>query len=167
MNRTFFLLLCVIALLPGGCNLAPTYSRPEAPVPADWPGAPASAQQAAADVLWREFFVDERLRQVIDLALANNRDLRVAALNIERTQAFYRIQRAELLPTVDARGTFSKERVPYHRSWGDAPWRRRTRARRPPSPPSGRAVPPTIGRPSGRGRPPPICRGGNSSSTSG
>ena len=53
-----------------------------------------------------------RLQQVIDLALANNRDLRVAALNVERTQALYRIQRAELLPTVDARGTFSKERVP-------------------------------------------------------
>ena len=112
MKRTFFLLLCVVALLPGGCSLAPTYSRPEAPVPAEWPGAPASAQQAAADVPWREFFIDERLRQVIDLALANNRDLRVAALNVERTQALYRIQRAELLPTVDARGTFSKERVP-------------------------------------------------------
>ena len=112
MNRTAFFLLAVIVTLLGGCSLAPTYTRPEAPVPAEWPGAPASAQQAAADVPWREFFVDERLRQVIDLALVNNRDLRVAALNVERTQAFYRIQRAELLPTVDARGTFSKERVP-------------------------------------------------------
>ena len=112
MNRTAFFLLAVIVTLLGGCALAPTYTRPEAPVPAEWPGAPASAQQAAADVPWREFFVDERLRQVIDLALVNNRDLRVAALNVERTQAFYRIQRAELLPTVDARGTFSKERVP-------------------------------------------------------
>ena len=112
MNRTAFFLLAVIVTLLGGCSLAPTYTRPEAPVPAEWPGAPASAQQAAADVPWREFFVDERLRQVIDLALANNRDLRVAALNVQRTQALYRIQRAELLPTVDARGTFSKERVP-------------------------------------------------------
>src|SRR5512136_1564055 len=115
MNRTFFLLLCVVALFPGGCSLAPTYSRPEAPVPAAWPGAGQQAAkpgEAAADIPWKDFFVDARLRQVIDLALANNRDLRVAALNIERTQAFYRIQRAELLPTVDARGTFSKERVP-------------------------------------------------------
>ena len=118
MNRTPFLLLVVVVAFLGGCNLAPTYARPEAPVPAAWPGGPADKQQvakpgeAAPDVAWRDFFVDEKLRQVIGLALANNRDLRVAALNVQRTQALYRIQRAELLPTVDARGTFSKERVP-------------------------------------------------------
>jgi multidrug efflux system outer membrane protein len=119
MNRNWFLILGVIVTLVAGCNLAPTYSRPEAPVPAAWPGGPAYKQQAAesgaaaaADIQWRDFFVDERLQKVIDLALANNRDLRVAALNVQRTQALYRIQRAELLPTVDARGTFSKERVP-------------------------------------------------------
>jgi len=118
MNRIFFLLLGLIAAFLGGCSLAPTYTRPEAPVSAEWPGGPAYKQQAAApgataaDMPWREFFVDERLQQVIDLALANNRDLRVAALNIERTQALYRIQRAELLPVLDAQGTFSKERVP-------------------------------------------------------
>jgi outer membrane protein, multidrug efflux system len=115
MKRTFFLLLCVVALLPGGCSLAPTYSRPEAPVPAAWPGAGQQAAklgEAAADIPWKDFFVDGKLQQVIGLALTNNRDLRVAALNVQRTQALYRIQRAELLPTVDARGTFSKERVP-------------------------------------------------------
>ena len=104
MNRTAFLLLAVIVTLLGGCTLAPTYTRPEAPVPAEWPGGPAYNQQAArpgaaaADIPWRDFFVDERLQKVIDLALANNRDLRVAALNVQRTQALYRIQRAELLP---------------------------------------------------------------------
>lgn len=113
MRRTFLLIL--FGALLAGCSLAPSYTRPEAPVPAAWPDAGQQAAkpgEAAADIPWKDFFVDERLRQVIDLALANNRDLRVAALNIERTQAFYRIQRAELLPTVDARGTFSKERVP-------------------------------------------------------
>jgi multidrug efflux system outer membrane protein len=117
MNRTPFLILVVVVAFLGGCNLAPTYTRPEAPVPAAWPVSAAGQQaarpgEAAPDVAWRDFFVDEKLRQVIGLALANNRDLRVAALNVERTQALYRIQRAELLPTVDARGTFSKERVP-------------------------------------------------------
>jgi len=118
MNRTTFLLLAVIVTFLGGCSLAPTYTRPEAPVPAAWPGGAPPVQEAArpgeaaADIAWREFFVDERLQQVIDLALANNRDLRVAALNVQRTQALYRIQRAELLPVLDAQGTFSKERVP-------------------------------------------------------
>jgi multidrug efflux system outer membrane protein len=118
MNRTFFLLLGLIVAFLAGCTLAPTYTRPEAPVPATWPGGPAAGLQAAkpgeaaADTPWRDFFVDERLQQVIDLALANNRDLRVAALNVQRTQALYRIQRAELLPSVNAGATFSKERVP-------------------------------------------------------
>lgn len=118
MNRTFSLLLSLIVALLGGCTLAPTYTRPEAPIPAAWPGGPAYGQQVsgpgatAVDTPWRDFFVDGRLQQVIDLALVNNRDLRVATLNIERTRALYRIQRAELLPVIDAQGTFSKERVP-------------------------------------------------------
>jgi len=117
MNRTSIFLLAGIVALVCGCTLAPTYNRPEAPVSAAWPGVASGYQtvkpgEAAADVPWRDFFVDEKLRQVVGLALTNNRDLRVAALNVERTQALYRIQRAELLPSVNAGGTFSKERVP-------------------------------------------------------
>jgi len=116
MRRTFLLIL-IVAFLEG-CSLAPTYTRPESPVPEAWPAGPVSAREpagpgtSAADTPWREFILDENLRQVIELALAGNRDLRVAALNIERTQALYRIQRSELLPTVGARGAFSRERVP-------------------------------------------------------
>ena len=114
MRRTFFFIL-IVALL-GGCSLAPTYTRPEAPVPASWPASSGpqadKTKQAAADVPWKEFIVDEKLQKVIGLALSNNRDLRVAALNVQRTQALYRIQRAELLPSVNAGAVFSKERVP-------------------------------------------------------
>jgi multidrug efflux system outer membrane protein len=118
MDRTSFLLLGLIAAVLAGCSFAPTYTRPEAPVPAAWPAGTPSGQQAAgagataADVPWKDFFVDEKLRQVIGMALTNNRDLRVAALNVQRTQALYRIQRAELLPSVNAGATYDKERVP-------------------------------------------------------
>ena len=115
MNRVRIVLLGAIVLCAAGCSLAPTYSRPEAPVPSAWPGAVRQADgpgEAAADVPWKEFFADDKLRQVIGLALANNRDLRAAALNVERTQALYRIQRVELLPTVNAGAAFTKERVP-------------------------------------------------------
>ncbi|NPV04369.1 MAG: efflux transporter outer membrane subunit [Syntrophaceae bacterium] len=115
MNRRLIVLLGLTVLCAAGCSLAPTYSRPEAPVPAAWPGAAQQAGkpgEAAADVPWKDFFVDEKLRQVIGMALANNRDLRVAALQVERTQALYRVQRVELLPTVNAGAAFSKERVP-------------------------------------------------------
>lgn len=112
-------IIVLASLVLSGCSLAPEYSRPDAPVPASWPSGPEYQETGgkpgdmpAADICWRDYFTDERLQKVIGLALANNRDLRMATLNIERTRALYRIQRAELLPTVDAGGVFSKERIP-------------------------------------------------------
>jgi len=104
MKTKLFLFLTLITLLPGGCTLAPKYERPAAPVPAEWPKgaayqAPESAAStpAAAELKWREFFTDERLQKIIETALNNNRDLRLAALNVEKARALYGIQRAELL----------------------------------------------------------------------
>jgi len=102
-----------LALLVGCVNLAPEYQRPAAPVAADWPGATASASGApASDLAWREFFADERLRRLIDSALAANRDLRVATLNIERARALYQIQRSESLPALNASASGNVQRVP-------------------------------------------------------
>ena len=64
----------------------------------------------AADIGWKEFFVNPALQQLIQIALDNNRDLRLAALNVERTQALYRIQRADRLPSVN--GSFGLQRQP-------------------------------------------------------
>lgn len=97
-------------LLLGGCTMAPKYERPVAPVAADYlasqyPGGETSAQgdgRAAVDIPWQDMFTDPRLRQIIQTALDNNRDLRVAALNIEKARAQYRIQRSALLPDVSA-----------------------------------------------------------------
>ena len=82
-----------------GCSLAPHYDRPAAPVAAQW-SAPVQTE-ADAKLHWRSLFTDPRLQQTIDLALANNRDLRVAALNIQQARAQYGIQRAGLLPALD------------------------------------------------------------------
>lgn len=119
MGRKRVPLVAITAVLLAGCTLAPNYTRPEAPVPATWPGGPAydNAQvspgaPAAAEVPWREYFTDERLRQLIETALRNNRDLRVAALNVERARAVYGIARAELLPAIEATGRGRKERAP-------------------------------------------------------
>ncbi|RPH50228.1 MAG: efflux transporter outer membrane subunit [Desulfobacteraceae bacterium] len=119
MNKKLFFLLGVIAVILGGCTLAPQYFRPDAPIPASWPnGAAYPANHAntnafdAAHLKWREFLTDERLQQVIDMALANNRDLRLAGLNVERARAMYGIQRAELFPALNAVGYGSKEHVP-------------------------------------------------------
>jgi multidrug efflux system outer membrane protein len=106
-------------LFLGGCTLAPKYTRPASPVPADWPtGAAYSETKTASSapvgpaLPWREFITDERLQKIIETALNSNRDLRVAALNVERARALYGIQRAELLPSVNAAGIWDKEHVP-------------------------------------------------------
>jgi len=111
------IILTLICL--AGCSLAPTYARPTAPIPAEWPTGPAykgaddtRTGVAAADMGWREFYVDEKLQNIISLALSNNRDLRVATSNIERARGLYRIQRAALFPSVNAFGNLSKERIP-------------------------------------------------------
>lgn len=108
----------VAVVFVGGCSLAPNYEKPPAPVPAQWPQGEAYQQaQAASDIptaqalKWQEFFTDERLQKIIETALSNNRDLRLAALNVERARALYGIQRAELFPTVNAVGAGSKKRL--------------------------------------------------------
>jgi len=119
MNRNTIPLLVGLFIVMGGCTLAPKYRRPEAPVPDHWPtGAaypttqPTTRVADAAQLKRQEFFRDEKLQRVIEMALRNNRDLRLAALNVERSRAMYGIQRAELFPVLNAIGSQSKQRVP-------------------------------------------------------
>ena len=95
------------ALWLAGCSFIPSFQRPEAPVAASFPAVKAeTAAQAsarmAADMEWQTFFQDARLKRLIELALQNNRDLRVAVLNIEQTRAKLQVARADQLPTVNA-----------------------------------------------------------------
>jgi len=99
--------------------MAPKYTQPAIPVEDTWPNGQSyqaetakPEQKPVAEILWHEFFVDQQLQKVIELALANNRDLRVAALNIEKMRAMYQIQRSELFPSVNASGSWSKQRIP-------------------------------------------------------
>jgi outer membrane protein, multidrug efflux system len=107
--------LAMVAALCSGCTMEPHYSRPPPPVPATWNGATAagtSATTSASDVGWRQFFPDPTLQRLIKLALENNRDLRAAMLNVQAAQAQYRIQRADLFPTVAASAIEQIEKYP-------------------------------------------------------
>lgn len=90
------------ALLLAGCSMIPKYERPAAPVPGAFPYGAAKEGVAAADLPWERFFPDPRLRAMIATALKNNRDLRVAVLNIAQARAQYDIRRADEFPTVGA-----------------------------------------------------------------
>ncbi|MDQ3335862.1 MAG: efflux transporter outer membrane subunit [Myxococcota bacterium] len=91
-------LALVLAL--SACSLAPKYERPVAPVANRWDAAEGG--RSAAELGWRQVFADARMAAIIDLALKNNRDLRVAALNVELVRAQYRIQRASQFPQLSA-----------------------------------------------------------------
>ena len=101
-----------VLLLAGCASMAPHYERPASPVPAHFRDAPVGGDAAApvASLDWQQVFLDRRLRKVIGLALDNNRDLRVAVLNIQKARAEYRIQRADLLPGVNAGASETAQR---------------------------------------------------------
>ena len=84
MNKTLLPVALVASLLASGCSFIPTLERPALPVAQSYAAANENTGGvAAADLPWQQFFTDPRLQQVIQLALDNNRDLRVAVLNIE------------------------------------------------------------------------------------
>ena len=100
----------LLLALPG-CTMIPSYQRPEAPVAGQYPGAGKDARNAGIpEMAWRDFFRDARLKKMVELALLNNRDLRVAMLNVEESRAQSRIQRAAGYPTLDAGGDFSRRK---------------------------------------------------------
>jgi multidrug efflux system outer membrane protein len=113
-------LALAVSLVLSGCSTLEPRSTEVAPaIPSQWPVAATSGAQGAApadvaDIGWRDFFVDPRLQAVITQSLENNRDLRVAVLNVERARAQYRIQRADRVPAVGVQGQMT-------RSGGDAP----------------------------------------------
>jgi multidrug efflux system outer membrane protein len=114
MKRSAVAICAVVAAMVCACTMEPHYSRPAAPVAATWNGNAAGAadKTSVADLGWRQFFPDPVLQRLIALALANNRDLRVAVLNVQAAQAQYRIQRADLFPTVAATGLEQVEHYP-------------------------------------------------------
>jgi outer membrane protein, multidrug efflux system len=113
--------LIAAATLVTGCSLQPVYERPSAPVAGTYPtgdayksstGGSGSLTLAAVDIGWRDFLTDPRLQRLVEIALANNRDLRIAALNVAQTQAQYRIQRAALFPQISGLADSSSSRTP-------------------------------------------------------
>lgn len=126
-NRLFHraALPALIMLALAGCSLAPKYERPEAPVPAQYPDAsavnnsgPNSAQtvapnaQTSSDLGWSEFFSDPRLKSLIGLALANNRDMRIAVERVQEARAQYGIADSDRYPTLGVGGNAQITRNP-------------------------------------------------------
>jgi multidrug efflux system outer membrane protein len=102
-----------------GCSMAPNYTQPSAPIPAEWPQGPSykdsqttAEAQTAWKLSWQAFFTDPKLQQVIEMAIINNRDMQLAFLNVEKAAALYGIQKAELFPSLNAAGSMSNQWYP-------------------------------------------------------
>jgi multidrug efflux system outer membrane protein len=116
--RRHFLAATALGLVLGGCSLEPSYTRPSLPVSPAYPtgdaykGQAAGTGLAATEIGWRDFFADPRLQQLIALGLDNNRDLRVAILDIQEAKSHYRVERAALLPNLEGNAEFTRTRTP-------------------------------------------------------
>lgn len=102
----------LLAMILGGCSMAPTYERPQAPVAANWNSPAAENGQAASNLDWQTFIVDSELRSLVSVALDNNRSLRQTLLDIEQARAQYRIQRADRVPGLNAAANGNRQRLP-------------------------------------------------------
>jgi multidrug efflux system outer membrane protein len=106
------LTLALLAFV-SGCNLAPKHVTPALSTPLEFPPEvnPAGARTGIVSVGWEDFYQDERLRELIAMALENNRDLRIAVLRIEEARGLYRIQRADQLPQLGLTAGASRSRI--------------------------------------------------------
>ena len=118
-HRINKLSVLAMALVLAGCTMAPDYERPSAPTSSSYPsgaayaqGTVSAAQTAVADIGWRDFYRDPLLQQLLEVALANNRDLRKSVLDVEAARAQYRIRRADMLPTLNVDAGATVQRLP-------------------------------------------------------
>lgn len=111
MFKTKALPLLALGLL-SSCSLIPAYHRPDMSVSSTYPVAGGGSGPAASDVGWKQFFKDPALQQLIALGIANNRDLQVSVLNVEKAQAQYQLSRASLFPTINGNASFERLHTP-------------------------------------------------------
>ncbi|HTO44574.1 MAG TPA: efflux transporter outer membrane subunit [Burkholderiales bacterium] len=111
----------VVSIALGACSLQPAYRQPDLPVASAYPTGPAykatpggkgATPLPAAEIGWRDFLTDPRLQKLVEVALANNRDLRISVLNVAQAQSSYRIQRAALFPQVTGFADATRSRTP-------------------------------------------------------
>jgi len=118
MQKMRKIFIMILFLMLTSCTMIPEYKRPNPPIPKEWPKGDAYQElkidslPTAKSLKWNEFLTDEKLQRLIEIAFKNNRDLKLAALNVEKARAYYGIQRAELLPSFNLIGSGQRQRIP-------------------------------------------------------
>lgn len=125
-NKMITAAVAGLLLITAGCSFIPEYRQPEMPVADTWPDndpkADPGSGQAAADIAFQDYFTSRTLQQIIAMALENNRDLKVALLNIEQAKAAYRIKKSDELPVISGNAGVSREAIPEDSSSSGKPY---------------------------------------------
>jgi outer membrane protein, multidrug efflux system len=124
MNKTLSLLIGASLSLGGCASFIPNYERPTPPVETQWPVDESKMNITGAQVSpysdWRQFVQNNNIQQVVNLALTNNRDVRIAVLNILKAEAQYGIQRSQLFPNIDLSAGASNQRLSENVNGGNS-----------------------------------------------
>jgi outer membrane protein, multidrug efflux system len=107
-NAGGWLVLLAATTVLAGCNLAPKYARPASPVAGQYPGVTRASESHSAALAWKTVISEDRLKRLIEIALVNNRDLRVAALKVEQSRAEYRIARSAIFPNAAGNASYTR-----------------------------------------------------------
>ena len=114
--------MALAAALFGGCAVGPNYRRPPLAVPEQTRGALGPAEAASlADAAWWEIFRDEALTGLVDEALKNGYDVRLAAARVEEARANAGIARSEFFPQVQIQGQWTRSRSSQFLDPGSTP----------------------------------------------
>jgi outer membrane protein, multidrug efflux system len=112
MKLTTLSLSTLALLVLSACQLAPEQQAIELPVPQNYALASEGSGIKASELHWQKFFSNPKLQQLIDLSLANNKDLQIAALNVQRVRSLYQIEDSALYPSLDLNASGTRQRLP-------------------------------------------------------
>ncbi|MCS3609203.1 efflux transporter outer membrane subunit [Erwinia rhapontici] len=112
MRKSFSQGILPLTMILTGCTMAPDYHRPALPVAAHYESQGGAVRGDGADIRWQNFFTDPVMHRLIASALSNNRDLRVAALNVEVARSQVQVDRAALMPSLDFNASDSATHLP-------------------------------------------------------
>jgi multidrug efflux system outer membrane protein len=104
--------LAVLGFVLAGCTLGPDYRRPPVPTPAAWrDGVPTPDAASLADLSWWQLFQDPDLRELVRVALEENKDLRIAVTRVDQARALLGVTRAAQFPQIDASASATTNRT--------------------------------------------------------
>ncbi|HWR67594.1 MAG TPA: efflux transporter outer membrane subunit [Desulfomonilia bacterium] len=101
----------LITIALAGCAIGPDYQRPAQEMPMSWRFEEQTAAKDAANMAWWEQFNDPVLKELIQIALQENKDVKIAAARVEQFMGLYGTTRSALFPQVGAGGVASRQQI--------------------------------------------------------